>query len=58
MLEALYNLGILMETGIFAYGAGKLGLDYAWGKTVDFICHNDLWNTPEVSALLKISDHV
>ena len=54
MLEALYNLTILAETGIFAYGAGKLGLDILWEKTVEFICQYDLWDNPEVAAFMSV----
>ena len=53
MLEAIYNIGLLVETGILTYGAGKIGLDYAWSKAVNFMCNNDLWNKPEVEAIMS-----
>lgn len=54
MLEALYNITIFAETGALTYMSGKLALDYAWSKTVEFMCNNDLWNTPEVEAFMSV----
>lgn len=54
MLEALYNMAILAETGAVTYMAGKLGLDFAWQKTVEFMCERNLWNKPEVEAVMAV----
>lgn len=54
MLEALYNISILVETGVLTYMTSKLALDYAWEKTVKVITNNDLWNTPEIQAAMSM----
>lgn len=54
MLEALYNIGILVETGVLVYGYGKFALDYAWSKAVEYACYNDLWDKPEIAAAMSV----
>lgn len=54
MLEALYNLTVLAETGILTYMSGKLALDYAWERTVKFACDRNLWNKPEVQSVMAV----
>lgn len=53
MLEALYNISLLAETGVLTYLMGKVGLDWAWQKTVEFFCKFNIWDIPEVKMIMS-----
>lgn len=52
MLEALYNISLLAETGFLTYLGSKFALDYLWEQTVKFVTSSDLWGTPEMEAIM------
>jgi hypothetical protein len=54
MLEALYNLSILAETGVLTYLTSKVYLDWAWQKTVEFFCKHNVWDIPEIEMIMSI----
>ena len=53
MLEGLYNILLLGETGVFTYLFSKMTLDYAWMKTVQFAVNNNMMNDPHVKDLVN-----
>jgi len=53
MLEGLYNILLLAETGVFTYLFSKMTLDYAWMKTVQFAVNNNMTNDPHVKDLVN-----
>lgn len=52
MLEALYNLTVLAETGAFSYLFGKYTLDFLWESFVYLAVKYDLMDNEHVSALI------
>lgn len=58
MLEGLYNILILAETGVFTYLFSKMTLDYAWMKTVQFAVNHSMMNDPNVKDLVNVFDKV
>lgn len=54
MLEALYNITLLGEVWFLTYSYGKLGLDFLWGKTVEFMCERNLWSVPEIEQIMSM----
>ena len=57
MLEALYNLGLLTEVGLMAYGYGKLILDMMWNLTLRFLITYDLLEIDELNELWDYVNH-
>lgn len=53
MLEGLYNIMLLVETGVFTYLFSKMTLDYVWMKTVQFAVNHSMVNDPNVKDLMN-----
>lgn len=53
MIEGLYNLLVLAETGVFSYLFGKYSLDYLWESFLYFAVAHNLLADPEVGGLVN-----
>lgn len=58
MLEALYNITLLAEVGILAYGYGKLFLDLMWSFALRVIIQFGLLEISEINELWNYINRV
>lgn len=56
MLEALYNITLLVETGALSYLSGKVVLDNLWFAALKFGIKHDLLNDDTINALHKTGE--
>lgn len=56
MLEALYNITLLIETGAVSYLMGKMCLDAMWFVTLDFLVRHDMLSEDVVHALHRTGE--